>query len=79
MNSRERRILHLFLKESGLQTASAGEGPDRAVVLYPEGYKIPQERPSFGDRRGGSFNRGGGRGGPQRGGRGGSGGDRGRY
>lgn len=79
MNSRERRILHLFLKESGLQTASAGEGPDRAVVLYPEGYKIPQERPSFGERRGGGFNRGGGRGGPQRGGRGGSGGGRGRY
>ncbi|SEG18428.1 spoIIIJ-associated protein [Bryocella elongata] len=70
MNSRERRILHLFLKESGLQTASAGEGPERAVVLYPEGYKIPVERPSFGDRRGGGFNRGGG---------GGRGGGRGRY
>ena len=61
MNSRERRMLHLFLKESGLQTASSGEGPRRFVVLYPEGYRIPEERPSgdrgrgYGsDRRGGS-------------------------
>ncbi len=51
MNSRERRMLHLFLKESGLQTASSGEGPRRFVVLYPEGYRIPEERPS-GERRG---------------------------
>ena len=52
MNSRERRMLHLYLKESesGLQTASSGEGPRRHVVLYPEGYQIPPERPSFGDR-----------------------------
>ena len=50
MNSRERRMLHLFLRESGLQTASSGEGPRRFVVLYPEGYRIPPERPerSFG-------------------------------
>jgi spoIIIJ-associated protein len=47
MNSRERRMLHLFLKDSGLQTASAGEGPSRSVVLYPEGYRIPVERPAF--------------------------------
>jgi spoIIIJ-associated protein len=45
MNSRERRMLHLFLRDSGLQTASSGEGPRRFVVLYPEGYRIPQERP----------------------------------
>jgi spoIIIJ-associated protein len=80
MNSRERRILHLFLKESGLQTASTGEGPERAVVLYPEGYRIPEERPSYGDRRGGGGRggpaRGGGRGGPRRSG---GGGGRGRY
>ncbi len=43
MNSRERRMLHMFLKESGLQTASSGEGPRRFVVLYPEGYRIPAE------------------------------------
>jgi spoIIIJ-associated protein len=43
MNSRERRMLHLFLRDSGLRTASSGEGPRRFVVLYPEGYRIPQE------------------------------------
>ncbi len=37
MNSRERRLLHLALKESGLPTASSGEMPRRFVVLYPEG------------------------------------------
>ncbi len=49
MSSRERRMLHLFLKESGLRTASSGEGARRFVVLYPEGYRIPEER-STGDR-----------------------------
>ena len=49
MNSRERRMLHMFLKDSGLQTASSGEGPRRFVVLYPEGYRIPTE-PSRNDR-----------------------------
>jgi spoIIIJ-associated protein len=43
MNSRERRMLHLVLRDSGLQTASSGEGPKRYVVLYPEGYRIPAE------------------------------------
>ena len=43
MNSRERRMLHLFLKESGLQTASSGEGARRFVVVYPEGYRIPTQ------------------------------------
>jgi len=52
MNSRERRMLHMFLKDSGLQTASSGEGPRRFVVLYPEGYEIPPERPSFNRDRG---------------------------
>ena len=49
MNSRERRMLHMFLRDSGLQTASSGEGPRRSVVLYPEGYRIPAE-PSRDDR-----------------------------
>jgi len=35
MTSRERRMLHLILSESGLTTASSGEGPGRFVVLYP--------------------------------------------
>jgi len=67
MNSRERRMLHLFLKESGLQTASSGMGPGRFVVLYPEGYRIPDEseRRDRNDRRG---PRGGGRGGYRPGG-----------
>jgi spoIIIJ-associated protein len=47
MNSRERRMVHMLLAESGLQTASAGEGPGRAVVVYPEGYVIPPERPAM--------------------------------
>ena len=38
MNSRERRLLHLVLKDSGLPTASSGEMPRRFVVLYPESY-----------------------------------------
>ena len=50
MNSRERRMLHLFLRDSGLRTASSGEGPRRFVVLYPEGYRIPQEH-AFPQRR----------------------------
>jgi spoIIIJ-associated protein len=37
MNSRERRMLHLILSESGLPTASSGVGPARFVVLYPQG------------------------------------------
>jgi spoIIIJ-associated protein len=37
MTSRERRMLHLILSESGLPTASSGEGPGRFVVLYPVG------------------------------------------
>lgn len=60
MNSRERRMLHLFLRDSGLQTASSGEGARRYVVLYPEGYRIPAERPS-------GFSRTGARGGGGRG------------
>lgn len=60
MNSRERRMLHLFLHDSGLQTASSGEGPGRFVVLYPEGYRVPQEsrrdtqRPGGRERRPGA-------------------------
>jgi len=56
MNSRERRMLHLFLRDSGLQTASSGEGPRRFVVLYPEGYRIPTE-PSRDDRSRGRTSR----------------------
>ena len=54
MNSRERRMLHMFLMESGegMKTASSGEGPRRHVVLYPEGFRIPEERRDSGSSRG---------------------------
>jgi spoIIIJ-associated protein len=53
MTSRERRMLHLILSESGLPTASSGEGAGRFVVLYPVGadtsvnmaYEAPARRP----------------------------------
>src|SRR6476646_5170872 len=48
MSSRERRILHLALRdEHDLHTESDGEGLRRFVVLYPKGYRVPQPR----DRR----------------------------
>lgn len=38
MNSRERRMLHLACKGLvGVETASVGEGPNRFLVVYPEG------------------------------------------
>lgn len=38
MSSRERRILHLVLKEEpGVRSESEGSGEDRQVVVYPEG------------------------------------------
>lgn len=49
MNSRERRLLHLALKPSGLATASSNDGPRRFVVLYPEGEE-PSAQPSTADR-----------------------------
>jgi spoIIIJ-associated protein len=39
MTSRERRMLHLVLTQSGLPTASSGEVPRRFVVLYPQGHQ----------------------------------------
>ena len=38
MNSRERRTLHMILKElEGVESASLGEGQSRFLVVYPEG------------------------------------------
>src|SRR5262252_7127594 len=40
MSSRERRILHLALRdEQDLRTESAGEGVRRSVVVYPKDYQ----------------------------------------
>jgi spoIIIJ-associated protein len=84
MNSRERRVLHIALRnESELRSESAGAGPFRHVVVYPAGMaSLPDPPPppfgggGFRDRggdRGGSRDRG--RGGDRRGG-GGPGGGR---
>ena len=71
MNSRERRVLHIALRnESELRSESAGSGPLRAVIIYPAGMpSLPEPpAPSPGSYRGGGggsrFNRppgGGGR------------------
>lgn len=40
MNSRERRVVHLALKDSPeLRTESEGEGPARHLVVYPKDYR----------------------------------------
>lgn len=79
MNSRERRILHLALRdETAVRSESVGEGPIRQVVVVPADLKVlpepirpPRPRPEDdggrrerGDRRGGPP-RGGDRGGPR--------------
>lgn len=54
MSSRERRILHLALRdEQDLRTESDGEGLRRFVVLYPKDYKsrAASPAPSFRRRR----------------------------
>jgi spoIIIJ-associated protein len=45
MSSRERRIVHLALRDQAdLRTESEGEGLRRYVVVYPKDYK-PSARP----------------------------------
>lgn len=86
MSSRERRIIHLALRdESDIRSESVGEGPIRQVVIVPASMKTlpepirpPRPRPEEDSGRG----RFGGRdrdrrGGPPRGDRGGDRGDRG--
>jgi spoIIIJ-associated protein len=55
MNSRERRLLHIALREiEGVETASNGEGRDRFLAVYPAGKThlpvAPQGKPRFGRR-----------------------------
>src|SRR5271165_1262306 len=46
MSSRERRIVHLALRDQGdLRTQSEGEGLRRYVVVYPENYKPAAGKP----------------------------------
>ncbi len=48
MSSRERRMLHLALRdEHDLRTESDGEGPSRSVVLYPKDYQGAPPQPAF--------------------------------
>ncbi len=80
MNSRERRILHLALRdEADVRSESVGEGPIRQVVIVPADMKTlpepvipPRPRPEADSGRPGFRDRGrGGRDGDRRGGPGG--------
>ncbi len=60
MNSRERRVIHLALRnETELRSESLGTGPQRQVVVYPAGMaSLPEPppmaaRPPMGRREGG--------------------------
>lgn len=85
MNSRERRVIHLALRnESAVRSESAGMGPGRMVIVYPAGMPSLAEPPRppepRRDDRGsdrGPRRDGRGPGGPPRGDRRGPGGDRG--
>jgi spoIIIJ-associated protein len=51
MNSRERRLLHLACRAlKGIETASVGEGPNRFLVVYPEGKTDLPVKPQFAPR-----------------------------
>ncbi len=61
LNSRERRVIHIALRnENELRSESAGSGPFRHVVIYPAGMAslpdppqptfVPRDRPSRFDR-----------------------------
>jgi spoIIIJ-associated protein len=46
MNSRERRVIHLALRnESAVRSESAGAGPGRMVIVYPAGMASLPEPP----------------------------------
>ncbi|HEY1338405.1 MAG TPA: R3H domain-containing nucleic acid-binding protein [Bryobacteraceae bacterium] len=50
MNSRERRVIHLALRnESAVRSESLGSGPARQVVVYPAGMASLPEPPRGGD------------------------------
>jgi spoIIIJ-associated protein len=74
MNSRERRVIHLALRnETELRSESLGSGGQRQVVVYPAGMaSLPEPPPTMrpsGPRDGGRPGGGRGPGGPPRGGR----------
>ncbi len=52
MNSRERRVIHLAMRnETALRSESAGMGSHRQVVIYPAGMPSPPQPPGSFDRR----------------------------
>lgn len=57
-NSRERRMLHMLLRDFDVQTQSTGEGARRHLVVYPAGYRIPTERPREEGNRNKRYGRG---------------------
>jgi spoIIIJ-associated protein len=73
MNSRERRVIHLSLRnETLVRSESVGEGPIRQVVVVPADMKTlpepirpPRPRPDDAPGRPGDRDRGRGRGGPR--------------
>ena len=82
MNSRERRVIHIALRnEHEVRSESSGAGPQRGVVIYPAGMAsipdlppLPMPRPHSpggGDRERGGDRPRFGKGGDRRGGRGG--------
>jgi spoIIIJ-associated protein len=47
MSSRERRIVHLALRDQqDLHTESQGEGMRRHLVVYPKNYRVPGGKPA---------------------------------
>jgi spoIIIJ-associated protein len=55
MNSRERRVIHLALRnETTLRSESSGSGPQRQVVVYPAGMASLPELPYVPEPRRGS-------------------------
>jgi len=69
MNSRERRVIHLALRnETTLRSESSGSGPQRQVIVYPAGMAslpelpyVPEPRRGGGDGDRGPRRDGGGR------------------
>jgi spoIIIJ-associated protein len=84
MSSRERRLIHLVLRDqTDIRSESEGMEPRRNVVIYPADMPSsprpsppPPPRGRSGDRGGPGGDRRGGPGGPRGGNRGGRGGDR---
>ena len=59
MNSRERRVIHLALRnEAAVRSESLGSGPARGVVVYPAGMaSLPESATAAEPRRGGPRSR----------------------